>query len=64
MKNITLITHGAHGGHGGIDKYVKNIIDIISKTENNFNVNVYSKNKVFFNKENVSTKFSKNNFFF
>ena len=48
MKNITLITHGAHGGHGGIDKYVRNIIDVISKTENNFNVNVYSKNKVFF----------------
>jgi glycosyltransferase involved in cell wall biosynthesis len=64
VKNITLITHGAHGGHGGIDKYVRNIIDVISKTENNFNVNVYSKNKVFFNKENVSTKFSKNNFFF
>tara|TARA_B110000114_G_scaffold161436_1_gene178767 strand:+ start:443 stop:1495 length:1053 start_codon:yes stop_codon:yes gene_type:complete len=64
VKNISLITHGAHGGHGGIDKYTRNIIDVISKTENKYYVNIYSKNKVFLNKKNVSTKFSKNFYFF
>ena len=51
MKNISLITHGAHGGHGGIDKYTRNIIDVISKTETKYYVNIYSKNKVFLNKK-------------
>jgi len=60
VKNISLITHGAHGGHGGIDKYNTNIIDVISKTETKYYVNIYSKNRVFLNKKNVSTKFSKN----
>ena len=47
MKKIIILTHGAHGGYGGIDKYVKNIINVLSKSKNKFQINIFSKKKYF-----------------
>ena len=53
MKKIIILTHGVHGVHGvhgdygGIDKYVKNIINILSKNKNKFQINIFSKKKYF-----------------
>ena len=58
MKKIIILTHGAHGGYGGIDKYVKNIINVLSKSQNKFEINIYSKKQIFLNKKNVYIEFS------
>ena len=58
MKKIIILTHGAHGGYGGIDKYVKNIINVLSKNKNKFQINIFSKKKIFLNKKNVFIEFS------
>ena len=51
MKNLTIITHGAHGGRGGIDKYTRNLLNILSEKQNQFNINVLSKSKIYLKKK-------------
>ena len=60
MKNLTILTSGAHGGYGGIDKYVKNIIDVLAQKKNIFKISIFSKNYIYLNKKNLTIKTSKN----
>tara|TARA_B110000483_G_scaffold169052_1_gene199913 strand:- start:1755 stop:2318 length:564 start_codon:yes stop_codon:yes gene_type:complete len=59
LKKIVIITHGAHGGRGGIDKYVKNIINVLSKNKNQYKINIFSKNKINLQKKNIYVNYSK-----
>ncbi len=59
MKKIVIITHGAHGGRGGIAKYVKNIINVLSKNKNQYKINIFSKNKINLQKKNIYINYSK-----
>jgi len=62
LKKIVIITHGAHGGRGGIDKYVKNIIDVLSRDKNQYKINILSKNKINLKKKNINLDHSKKSY--